>query len=70
MMILEHRNIKTFLPKVTFQIDLENFFMIRKVKHTELWTYVISDTEGEVTVGMFYEKELQKANQNEFRVEK
>ena len=70
MMILEHRNIKTFLSKVTFQIDLENFFMIRKVKHTELWTYVISDTEGEVTVGMFYEKELQKTNQNEFRVEK
>ena len=33
-------------------------------------TYVISDLKGEETVGTFYEKELQKTNQKEFRVEK
>ena len=35
-----------------------------------LWTCVISDLNGEEIVGTFYEKELQKIDQNEFRVEK
>ena len=34
------------------------------------WTYVISDLNGEETVGSFYEKELKKTNQKEFRIEK
>ena len=34
------------------------------------WTYFISDLKGENIVGMFYQKELQKPNQKEFRVEK
>ena len=44
--------------------------MIKKVKNTVLWTYVISNLKGEKIVGTFYKKELQKANQKEFRVEK
>ena len=32
--------------------------------------YVINDPDGEEIIGTFYEKELQKANQKEFRVEK
>ena len=32
------------------------------------WTYVIGNLEGEEIFGMLYEKELQKANQKEFRV--
>ena len=32
-------------------------------------TFVINDN-GEEIVGTFYEKELQKLNQNEFRIEK
>ena len=35
-----------------------------------LWTCVISDLNREEIVGTFYEKELQKIDQNEFRVEK
>ena len=31
---------------------------------------MISDLSGEKIAGSFYEKELQKANQNEYRVEK
>ena len=31
---------------------------------------LISDLKGEEIVGMFYKKELQKANQEEFRTEK
>ena len=34
------------------------------------WTYAISDLNGEEHVGSFYEKELQKTNQKEFRIEK
>ena len=44
--------------------------MIRKVKNTVPWTYVIRDLNGEEKVGTFYEKELQKTDQKEFRVEK
>ena len=32
--------------------------------------HVISDLKGEEIVGSFYEKELQKTNQKEFRLEK
>ena len=35
-----------------------------------MWTYVISDLNGEPIDGNFYEQELQKANQKEFRIEK
>ena len=34
------------------------------------WTYVIRGLNGEEIIGTFYEKELQKTNQKEFRVEK
>ena len=33
-------------------------------------TYVISDLKAEESVGMFYEKELQINNKEEFRIEK
>ena len=41
-----------------------------KVKNTMPWTYVIEDLNGEKIVGTFYEKELQKTNQTDFRIEK
>ena len=44
--------------------------VFKKVKNTVLGTYVIEDLNGEKILRMFYEKELQKANQEEFRVEK
>ena len=44
--------------------------MIKKVKNIVPWTYVISDLKEEEIVETFYEKELQKTNQKEFRVEK
>ena len=44
--------------------------MIKRIKNTVLWTYVISDLKVEEIVETFYEKELQKTNQKEFRVEK
>ena len=48
----------------------EETFVIKKVKNTVPWTYVINDLNGEEIIGTFYEKELQKTNQEEFRIEK
>ena len=48
----------------------EEVFIIKKVKNTVPWTYVINDLNGEKIMGTFYEKELQKPNQEEFRIEK
>ena len=44
--------------------------MIKEIKNTVPWTYVISNLNREEVVGTFYKKELQKTNQKEFRVEK
>ena len=44
--------------------------MIKKVKTTVPWKYVISDLKGEEIFGTFYKKEFQNRNQKEHRVEK
>ena len=52
-------------------VKLEEVFVNKKVKNTVvLWTYVISELNGEKIVGTFYEKRLQKANETDFRVKK
>ena len=48
----------------------EEVFVIKKVKNTVPRTYVINDLNGEEIMGTFYEKELQKTSQEEFRIEK
>ena len=48
----------------------EEVFVIKKVKNTFSWTYVINDLNGGEIIGTFYEKELQRTNQEEFRIEK
>ena len=48
----------------------EEVFVIKKVKNTVQWTYVINDLNGEEIFGTFYEKELEKTSQEEFRIEK
>ena len=48
----------------------EEVFVIKKVKNTVPWTYVITDLNGEEIIGTFNEKELQKTNQQKFRIEK
>ena len=44
--------------------------VIKKVKSTVPWAYVISDLNEEEIVGTFYKKEFQKTYQKVFRVEK
>ena len=45
-------------------------FKISKIQLTIPVTYKITDYNGEVMQGSFYEEELQKASQNTFRIEK
>ena len=44
--------------------------MIKKVRNTVLWAYVITDLHKGKNIETFYEEELQKANKKEFRLEK
>ena len=44
--------------------------MIKKVKNTVPYTYIINDLNGEQIIGILYEKEFQKTNQEEFRIGK
>ena len=48
----------------------EEFFEIKEIKNTVPWTYVIIDLNGQELILTFYEKELQKIDQEEFRIEK
>ena len=65
--ISKHKNIfaKACTPNWS-----EEIFVVSKIKNTVPWTYVINDLNGEEITGSFYEKELQKTNQKEFRIEK
>ena len=65
--ISEYKNIfaKGYVPNWS-----EEVFIIKKAKNTVSWTYAISNFKGEKFVGMIYEKEFQKANQKNLRVEK
>ena len=65
--ISKYKNIfaKGYMPNWS-----EEVFVIKKVKNTVPWTYVINDLNVEEITGIFYEKELQKTNQEEFRIEK
>ena len=48
----------------------EEVFVVSKTKNTVPWTYVVSDLNGELITGSFYEKELEKTRQEKFRIEK
>ena len=48
----------------------EEVFVIKEIKNAVPWTYVINDLNDEEIIGTFYEKELQKIDHQEFRIEK
>ena len=56
--------------KDLFLIGQKKVFIVNEIKNTFPWTYTISDLNGEPITGTFCEKELQKTNQKEFRIEK
>ena len=61
---------KNIFAKAYMHNWLEEIFVIEKIKNTVQQTYVIIDLNGEEIIGTFYEKELQRASQNKFRIEK
>ena len=65
--ISKYKNIfaKGYVPNWSEEVSIVN-----EIKHTVPWTYTINDLNGEKVIGTFYEKELQKTNQKEFRIEK
>ena len=58
------------------KIKIGNIVRISKYKNiipknfTSPWTYAIIDLNGKEIIGTFYEKEFQKINKKEFRIEK
>ena len=47
----------------------EEVFVISKIKNTVPWIYDINDLNRKEITGTFYEKELQKTNQQDFKIE-
>ena len=66
----EFQNLKMYLLKDMHLTGVKKSFLLKKIKNTVPWTYVISDLNGEEIVRSFYEKELKITNQKEFRIEK
>ena len=48
VIILEYQNTTIFLLKDALQTSLDFFFVIKIIKNTVPWTYVISDVNGEI----------------------
>ena len=78
--VVAERYIRTLKNKIFKHMTaiLKNVYIVQQyfcvlndeIKNTVPWTYTISDLSGENVIGTFYEKELQKTNQKEFRIEK
>ena len=51
-------------------IFAKGYNVVNKVQNAVSWTYLINDLNCEEIMGSFYEKELQKTDQKEFRIEK
>ena len=56
---------KAYAPNCSEEVSV-----VSKIKNTDPRIYVVSDLNGKEITGSFYEKELQKTNQKEFRIEK
>ena len=66
--ISKYKNI--FAKDYTPNWSEEVFVFNKIVENTVTWTYLINDLNGEKIKGRFYEKELQKTDQKEFRIDK
>ena len=61
---------KTIFAKGYTSDQSEEVILNKYVKNTLSWVDVISDLNYQEIFGTFYEKQLQKTNQEEFRIEK
>ena len=69
LIMQEHRNVKMFLLKTIFRIDLKKFLWLKTLCRGHMLLVVLY---GEEIVATFYEKKkkMQKTSQKEFEVEK
>ena len=56
----KYQNVKIFLKKDYVPDWFEEVFVIKKVKNTASWTYVISDLNRKEIFGTIYKKEFAK----------
>ena len=59
-MMLEYQIYKNIFPKGNTTNWPEEVFLIKEVKNTVPWTYIINNLNGEEVIETFYENELQK----------
>ena len=59
-MMLEYQIYKNIFPKGNTTNWSEEVFLIKEVKNTVPWTYIINSLNGEEVIETFYENELQK----------
>ena len=69
MILLEYQNIKTFLQKVTLQIGLKKFSLLKNLKLLCCWHILLMIIAVKKLMELL-SKKMQKANQKEFRIEK
>ena len=70
LIMQEHRNVKIFLLKAIFRIDLKKFLWLKTLCRGHMLLVILY---GEEIVATFYEKKkknMQKTSQKEFKVEK
>ena len=65
--MIEYQNIQIFFLKDKLQIGLKKFMWLKKLK---ILFHVINDLNGEDIIETIYEKELQRANQQGFKIRK
>ena len=68
--MLEFQSIKTFFVKGYNPNWNEEAFVIKKIKKTVPWTYVISDLNGQEVVGSFYERNYRRQIKNNLEKKK
>ena len=69
MILLEHQHLIFFVQSFTFQIGVKKFLRRKRLKIL-CRRNVIKDLHGEEIIRAFHKKQLQKTNQEEFRIEK
>ena len=70
VILLEYQNIKRFLQKAMFQIDLKTFLWLKKLKTLCLGDMFLEIVKAKKLLEGFTKKNCKKTNQKEFRIEK
>ena len=65
----EYQNTKTFLLKGICLIGVKRYLLLKMLKILFCGLTLLMNLNSEEIIGTFYEKELQKTNQEEFRIE-